>query len=299
MAMTYTSLVADKTTIGSIASWVNYSLIQPTVILEEAQALGYSLLRTREMMTELSFSVALYGASIPLPARFLDPIGRMYLSSFNVPIRHKDSGYVQQARNYTELSGTLGTNPFTTVSGSYSVTVALASSGFTQDSVFNTSGATAFAGVTIEGTFPVTAVAADGNSYTIDITSLGTAPSSSTTGGGSAVAYTVDQLVAGVPNWWAIWDERIKFDVAFSQTALGKLQYFQSLPLLSSTNTTNFLTNRYPQLIRVATNAAAADFMKDDTEYQKGMTRLTALIERISVENDGQLRGLELDPDIP
>lgn len=299
MAMTYTSLVGNKGVSGSIANWVSYTKLDLPPIVDEAQALIYSVLRVREMMTELSFMVALYGATIALPARFLDPIGRIQLSSFNVPIRHKDSNFVQRNRNYDELSGTLGTDPFTTVNGSNSVTVALAGSGFTQDSVFNTSGATAFNGVTINGTFPITAVASDGNSFTIDIAILDTAPNASSSGGGATVNYLVDQLVAGIPNWWGIWDEQIKFDVAFTQQSLGKLQYYQSLPLLSTSNQTNFLTNRYPQLMRVACVTAAADFMKDDNEYQKGMTRLQAIVQRISIENDGQLRGMELDTETP
>lgn len=299
MAMTYTSLVAAKGNAGSIANWVGYTKLDIATVLDESQALIYSLLRVREMMTELSFAVSLNGAAIALPSRFLDPIGRIRLTSINTPIRHKDSGFVQQARNYDETSGTLGTNPFTTVSGSNSVTVALASNGFSQDSVFNTTGATAFNGVTISGTFPITAVATDGNSFTIDISILGTTPSASGAGGGSAVAYICDDLVTGIPSWWGIWDEQIKFDVAFAQASLGKLQYYQSLPLLSSTVPTNFLTNRYPQLVRVATDAAAADFMKDDSEYTKAMTRLQAVVQRINVENDGQLRGIELDTDTP
>lgn len=299
MAMTYTSLVSAKGASGSIANWVSYTLLDIPPILDEAQSLIYSLLRTREMMTERSFKIAANGALLALPDRFLDPIGRIQLPSINVSVRRKDSAFIQQNRNYTETSGTLGTNPFTTVTGSNSVTVAFASSGFSQDSVFNTSGATAFNGVTIEGTFPITAVAANGNSFTIDISVLGTTPSGSGAGGGTAAAYICDQLVSGIPSWWGIWDEQIKFDVAFSQASLGKLQYYQSLPLLSSTNTTNFLTNRYPQLIRVATNAAAADFMKDDSEYQKGVTRLGAIVQGINIENDGQLRGMEISSENP
>lgn len=299
MAMTYSSLTGSKGTSGSIANWVSYTLLDIPPVLDEAQSLIFSLLRTREMLTERSFYMPVNGAFVALPDRFLDPIGRIYLSSINIGVRHKDSGFIQNNRNYTETSGTLGTNPFTTVASSNSVTVALASSGFAQDSVFYTSGATAFNGVTISGTFPITAIAASGNSFTIDISVLGTTPSGSGSGGGSAVAYICDQIVTGIPSWWGIWDEQIKFDVAFAQASLCKLQYYQSLPLLSTTNTTNFLTNRYPQLIRVATNAAAADFMKDDSEYQKAMTRLSAIVQGINVENDGQLRGIELDPMIP
>lgn len=298
MAMSYTSLTSPKGTSGSIANWVSYTLLDIPPVLDEAQSLIFSLLRTREMMTDTAFSMAVGQSYVALPARFLDPIGRMYVTSFNVPIRHKDGNFVQRNRNYTETSGTLGTDPFTTTSGSTAVNVVLANHGFSQDSVFNTSGATVFNGVTINGTFPVTAVV-DVNDFTIDISSLGTTPSGSGTGGGAAVAYLCDNLVAGFPNWWGVWNERIYFDAAFVQQSLIKLQYYQSLALLSSSNQTNFLTNRYPQLIRVATNTAAADFMKDDGEYQKGMTRLQAIVQRISVENDMMMRGMEIEVETP
>lgn len=299
MAMSYTSLVADKSAVGSIASWVNYALLQPTVIVDEAQSLLYSLLRTREMQTELNFAMQVGGASFTLPSRFLDPIGRIRLTSINSASRHKDASFIKDTRNYDETSGALGTDPFTTVLGSPLVTVALAGNGFSQDSSFNTSGATAVGGVTINGTFPITAIASDGNSFTIDISVLDVLPTSGATGGGSAVAYICDSLVQGIPVWFGILGNQLQFDVAFSQASLGKLQYYQSLPLLSSSNETNFLTNRYPQLMRTACVTAAADFMKDDNEYQKGMQRLATLVERTSVDNDGMLRGLELDTMTP
>lgn len=298
MAMTYTSLVGDKTTAGSIARWVNYSKLDTLTIVDEAQALIWSLLRTREMMVDYSFSMAVSQANVPLPARFLDPIGRIFGSSYNIDFAHKDANFIQRNRIYTELSGTLGTDPFTTTSGSNIVSVNLVNHGFGQDSVFNTTGAVAFNGVTLNGTFPVTAIT-DVNDFTIDISSLGATPTGSGTGGGTVVNYLCDSLVIGMPHWWGIWNETIYFDMAFDQQTLCKLQYYQALPLLSLTNQSNFLTNRYPQLMRVACVAAAADFMKDDAEYQKGFTRLQAVVDRISIENDGMLRGMELDPEIP
>lgn len=298
MAMTYNSLVAAKGTTGSIANWVSYTLLDLPPIVDESQALIYSLLRTREMMTSLRFSLPIGNASLALPDRFLDPIGRIKLTSFNVPVRHKDSNFIQTARNFDELSGTLGTDPFTIVSGSALVTVNLTANGFSQDSVFNTSGATASNGVTINGTFPISSLT-DADNFVIDITSLGTLPTSSGSGGGSAVDYLIDNLVQGIPAWFGIIDERLVFDVALTQQALGLLQYYQSLPLLSTTIQTNFLTNRYPQLMRTACVTAAADFMKDDNEYQKGMSRLQAIVERVNIENDGQLRGMELDTETP
>lgn len=294
MAMNYSSLIAAKGNTGSIANWVSYTLLDIPPILEEAQTLIFSLLRTREMLAATQFSMAVNESYVALPARFLDPIGRITMSSFGIGIRHKDSSFIQQARSYTELSGTLGANPFTTVLDSSLVTVALTGSGFTQDSVFNVSGATAVGGITPNGTFPITAIASDGNSFTIDVSSVGTATSSAT-GGGSAAAYLVDNLTQGIPNWFGIWNERIYFDVALVQQALCRMQFYQSPALLSTSNETNFLTNRYPQLIRVATDAAAADFMKDDSEYTKAMTRLGLIVDRINIENDMSMRGMELD----
>lgn len=299
MAMNYTTLVADKSTTGSIASWVNYSKLQPTVIVDEAQALLWSLLRTREMLTDMRFTLAVGGSQIALPARFLDPIGDIQLTSVGTSLRHKDGNTIQRSRNYEETSGTLGADPFTTVSGSLSVTVALTGSGFSQGSVLNTSGASAVGGVTINGTFPITAIASDGDSFTIDITSLGSTPTSSATGGGSSVAYVCDNLTQGMPVWWGIWNETIYFDVALAQQSLGILQHYQSLPLLSTSNETNFLTNRYPHLLRTACEASAANFMKDTEEYNKDVARLTALVERTNVENDGSMRGMDLSPIIP
>ena len=73
----------------------------------------------------------------------------------------------------------------------------------------------------------------------------------------------------GQPTYFSIYDERINFDVAAFQQQLCRMDYYKSPVLLSSSNQNNFLTDRYPQLMRVACMASAADFMKDDAEFQK------------------------------
>jgi len=298
MAMTYNTLTAAKGATGAIATWVNYSKLDIGTIVDEAQTLlyGEGRLRCREMQTDMVFTMPVNSSYQPLPTGFLDPIGKISTASFNNRIDHKDANYVQTARNYQETTGTLGANPFTTTANSNTVSVALAAHGFSQDSIFNITGATAFNGVTLNGTFPINAIT-DANDFTIDITSLGTTPTGSGSGGGSAVNYICDNLTPGSPYWYAIYNERINFDQAFFQTTVCRLQYYQSLPLLSSTNTTNFLTNRYPKLLRIACMASAAEFMKDDTEYQKLITRLQSAVEAVSMENDMQHRGMDLSPD--
>lgn len=298
--MTYNTLSAAKGTPGAIATWVNYSRLDTPTIIDEAQSLlyGEARLRTREMMTDMVFTMVPGSASLALPARFLDPIGRIRVTTFNNYIRHKDSGYIEGARNYTETNGSLGANPFTTTNGSNSVNVTLTAHNFNANSPFYTTGATAFNNVTIAGTFPITAIV-DANNFTIDISILNATPNASGSGGGSAATYICDSLTPGTPLFFGIWNEQLKFDQAFFQTSLCRLQYFQSLPLLTANNGTNFLTNRYPQLMRVACMAQAADFMKDTEEYNKQFGRLQTMIEKISNENDMSLRGLELEADTP
>jgi hypothetical protein len=198
--------------------------------------------------------------------------------------------------NETESSGTLGFNPFTTTNGSTTVAVTLLGHGFNQDSLINIVNSTAFNGVTINGTFPITSII-DVNTFNIDITSVGT-PTGTGAGGGNAT-YLCDNLIMGQPNWYGIWDEAIHFDQAFSQTSLCKLQYFKSKSVLTSPSQTNFIINRYPQLFRMACQAAEANVRRDAQSYMAIMERLKPMIDAVNIENDESLRGMELDTITP
>lgn len=297
MAMNYTTLTASKTTPGSLASWVNYSKLDVTTVLDEAQALLYSLLRTREMVTRSVFTMDVGDVFTALPSRFLDPIGRMYAPTLNLQFRYEDISTVDENRIYNSFDGSFGTDPFATTSGSSNVSVTVVAHGFNQGSLINIAGAAAVGGITPNGTFDVVDIT-DDDTFVIDCGSVGTA-SSTTTGGGAAATYTVNVLQQGSPLRWTIWNEQIQFDFAFNEKMAITLTYYQSLPLLSSSNQTNFLTNRYPQLLRTACVASAADFMKDTEEYNKGVQRLTALVQNTNVENDMHWRSMELDTETP
>jgi hypothetical protein len=292
--MSYRSLVGDKNTAGSIARWVNYSKLDADQILQEAQSLIYSMLRVREMRAHVNFDIAQGGDRVALPLGFLDPIGKISFLGTGAKAEQRYPNFIQRRRVYTESTGSLGTNPFTTASGSALVTVNLANHGLAQGSTFFTAGAAAFAGVTIAGTFDVPAIV-DANDFVIDITPLGSVPSASGAGGGASVTYIADNLVQGTPIYWGVWDETVFFDVAFAQQTNCNLQYFKALPILSAANPTNFLTNRYPHLLRKAATAQAWDFMRNDAEYQKDVAALTALVEQVNAEGDLLYRGATFD----
>lgn len=296
MAMTYNSLTGAKSVAGSVSSWTNYTKLDIPTIVDEAQALIFMKLRVREMRTSAAFTIPQSGDRVALPTGFLDPIGRIMVPTVNLSIAHKDQGFVEQCRTYQETSGTLGANPLTTATGSTQMTVNLPLHGFNQGSNIFLSGATAVNGITANGTFEVVQVI-DPNNFVID--TLTQTASGSGSGGGSVIAYTCDGLVQGNPQFWGIWSETIYFDFAFAQQMLCRLSYYRSLPLLSSTNQSNFLTSRYPQLMRCACTTAAADFMKDTEEYQKGAARLGSMINEVMAENDGAYRGIEIDTETP
>jgi hypothetical protein len=70
----YNALIGDKSTVGSIKSWVNYNEIQSIEVLGDAQAWIYQRLRITEMQTLKVYDAAPLTSQLALPPRHLDPI---------------------------------------------------------------------------------------------------------------------------------------------------------------------------------------------------------------------------------
>lgn len=296
MSMSYTSLLADKGTAGSAKNWIGYSKIDVETALEEAQSLIFASMRVREMRTEWTFGMAVGNSAIALPDRFLDPMGKIRDITNNLQLSHRDAPVLQDMRVYdSTVTGATGTDPFTTVSGSSLVSVQDTGHGLTQESTVTYAGAALVGGLDLNATFPIVEIE-DANSYVID---AGDAAAASITGGGAFITWTANRLQDGTAGRWAIWDEMVHFDAACEQPTQYKLNYFRSPKLLSSSNPTNFLTNRYSRLIRIAINAAAAEQMKDDEEFNKMNTLLGAAIGKINQENDMFMRGMDIQTDTP
>jgi len=116
--------------------------------------------------------------------------------------------YVEKGGEYFDVtpertpSGVSLTNPFTTVSGSTTVTVTDANGGYINGDFVTFSGASAAGGLTLNGEFQITY--STGNTYTIESSS---AASSSATGGGSVTAkYQINigpEFVVPLVGWGA------------------------------------------------------------------------------------------------
>jgi hypothetical protein len=296
--MNWTSLVAPKGAAGSILNWVGYGKVDVGTVVDEAQALIYSLLRVREMKSQWVFGVGIGACMVPLPARFLDPIGRL-TDNFGTRYYHKLESDIKDRRMFdTTPSGAFGNNAFTTTAiNSGIVNVVLANHGLNQGSDITISGAAVVDGVTINGTSPISAVI-DANTFQITVLDAA-ATVGGQTGGGAGASYTANNLIATTPTQWATWGSSLHFDGAFNAATQFRLMCFKSLPLLSATNLNNFLTDRYPQLLRVACMASAASYMKDDNEEQKFISKLTQMIQSINAESDLGYMGADLDTETP
>ena len=108
--------------------------------------------------------------------------------------------YIENGGAYndvTPLRSTVSlTNPFTTVSGSPTVTVVDANGGYISGDFVTFSGASAVGGLTLNGEYQITVVTTASNTYTI--TASSTATSSANGGGTVSAAYQINTGAASV-----------------------------------------------------------------------------------------------------
>lgn len=71
-------------------------------------------------------------------------------------------------------------------------------------------------------------------------------------------------LFSGTPSRWSILGTTAYVDVNCSANFSGQLMYYARPESLSVTNTTNWLTTRYPSLLRYACMLKGYEHMKDD-----------------------------------
>ena len=90
MAMTYTTLVADVDTEGSIKYFVRHKHVPSTFILERAQEAIYALLRVREMMVRLPGTINANDTTIAFPDDCLHPLGLWLTGSYKARIELLD-----------------------------------------------------------------------------------------------------------------------------------------------------------------------------------------------------------------
>lgn len=92
-------------------------------------------------------------------------------------------------------------------------------------------------------------------------------------------------LISGEPTSWAIIGDTAYVDVECSEDFPGILLYYKLPAALSVSNTTNFLTTRYPSLLRYACLARAYEHMKDaQSAQQYDLRAMGALAEAMQTD---------------
>lgn len=99
----------------------------------------------------------------------------------------------------------------------------------------------------------------------------------------------------GVPSYWCDISTTIQLDTKADQAYTAKMVYFKKPDLLSVSNTTNWLTDRYPSLVRRACLMFAAEARKEYETMDRVEVRALQSIDEIKAESDLAMRGMELD----
>jgi hypothetical protein len=108
-----------------------------------------------------------------------------------------------------------------------------------------------------------------------------------------ARVYSDSVLQEGRPEIYGVWNELIQLDCASDAAYTAHMLFYQRPEYLGSAagKSTNFLTTRYPSLLRSACLMFAADHRSNSEEYSRWQQRTDALIQRANVEADLARRG--------
>lgn len=93
-------------------------------------------------------------------------------------------------------------------------------------------------------------------------------------------------LLSGSPSCWSIVGVTAHIDVSAVAAFSGELMYYALPAVLSGTNTTNFLTTRYPSLLRYACMMKAYEHMKKTDDAKGYMMLMMAGVQSAAASND-------------
>lgn len=106
------------------------------------------------------------------------------------------------------------------------------------------------------------------------------------------------QISTGEIQQYAIYDEAFNFDVRATAATTLRLLYYKKPADLGPSNETNFLTTRYPHILRAAVLAEAFEFRQDDGAANKWRTKAVGFIEAANQQDDLSRRGADYPVEI-
>ena len=97
------------------------------------------------------------------------------------------------------------------------------------------------------------------------------------------------------PDSYSIFGEQIQFDSAADEDVTLRLAGAFKPAYLGPANKTNWLTKNYPHILRPACLAMAADFLNDDTKYNRYVSRVSGLLKTAQQSDDMSIMGMQVD----
>lgn len=271
MAMNFDDLIGPKSRAGSLQNFVRYKPVPAQVVLEEAQALIFSQLRIREMRASALITLSVCAFTASLPTGYLEPLSMQDREGWNViPDGYVSEDLLNRKRLHDlDVVTTLAAAILT--AGATSIQVASAAE-------FRTSGSYS---IRIDDEVMLMTAGQGTTTWTV------TRGYGGTTAAVHANGASVDgTLESGTPMHVAVFDEMFQFECKTDTARSLSLVFYKKPTLLSATNNTNFLTTRYPNILRVACQAGAASFMKDKEEFDAREAELIALCQSANAESD-------------
>lgn len=98
-------------------------------------------------------------------------------------------------------------------------------------------------------------------------------------------------LLTGTPNEWTIFNEVINFNFELDEALAGDFLYYGQPPALSASNETNFLTNRFPTLLRQVCTMFSYEYLKQLDARAEQKVLADDAIAKANAVADGVRRG--------
>lgn len=102
-------------------------------------------------------------------------------------------------------------------------------------------------------------------------------------------------LPEGLPTYWTDYNDLIQLNTVADQAYTASMVFFKTPDALSSSNPTNWLTSKYPTLVRRTCLMFSAEARKEFDTFDREEARALQMIDEIKVESDNSMRGIELD----
>lgn len=99
----------------------------------------------------------------------------------------------------------------------------------------------------------------------------------------------------GAPTYWCDFGSAINLNTKADQDYTARLVFYRRPPALSPTNPTNFLTTKYPTLLRRTCLMLAAEVRKEYDLFDREEMRALQAVQQVMAEDDLAKRGMELD----